>query len=68
MRRSPRTRQPDCPDSAARARNADYSASQRIIQARYDTYYEYAAEGQQTKPRYNFKYNVEKYLKKTFSF
>ena len=29
---------PDCLDPAALARNGDYSASQRIIQARYDTY------------------------------
>ena len=44
-KRSPRARQPDCHNPAAPARNADYSAFQRIKQARYDTYYEYAAEG-----------------------
>ena len=45
--RSPPALAHDCHDPAARARNGDYSASQRIIQARYDTYYEYAAEGLQ---------------------
>ena len=45
--RSPPALVPGCHDSAARARNGDYSASQRIIRARYDTYYEYAAEGLQ---------------------
>ena len=36
---------PDCHDPAARTGNGDYSASQRIIQARYDIDYEYAAYG-----------------------
>ena len=37
------------PRLAARARNGDYSAYQRNIQARCDTYYEYATESLQEK-------------------
>ena len=46
--RSPPALAPDCHDPAARARNGDYSASQRIILACYVTYYEYAAEPYRT--------------------
>ena len=47
VRRSSPLSQPDCLDPAARARNDDYSDAQRIKQARYDSYYEYTAEGLQ---------------------
>ena len=50
--RSPPALVHDCHDPAVRARNGDYSAFQRIIQAHNDTYYEYAAEA------YMFKQSV----------
>ena len=40
------------PRPSTRARNGDYSASQRIIQARYDTYYDMQRKA------YNTIYNI----------
>ena len=43
----------DCHDPAARARNSDYSASHRIIQARYDAYYVYATDAYNSRLKFS---------------